>query len=60
MKKTPEELMLLGMLSRMPQEQQDQVKAVKQEIMAIVDKAGDMGFVAFSLAGAELAAKCGD
>ena len=59
MKKTPEELMLLGMLSQMPQEQQDQVKAAKQAIMAIVDKAGDLGFVALSLAGAELAAKCG-
>ena len=58
MKKTPEELMLLGMLSMMPQEQQDQVKKAKQEILDIVEEAGDLGYVALSLAGSELTAKC--
>lgn len=50
-------LMIRGAIASFTEDQQAQVKAAKAEIEAIMEKYGEVGQIAISLVGAELAAK---
>jgi len=50
-------LMMKGFVTEMPAKDQEVVRQAAEELRAVVSKHGDCGTIAFSLVGAEMAAK---
>lgn len=50
------QFMLLGIVSKMPADDQQGIASAKAELTAVVEKFGDKGAIAFALLGFELQA----
>lgn len=50
-------LMIKGVISELPQEQQDKINAIATTFRNVIAANGDLGAVALALVGAELAAE---